>query len=176
MAATKYAKVEHRTELLDSRAFAGVIDELGAMPTWLRSIVMQTPGRKRRERSSSEPDAFTLHEHVWHLRDIEVLGYSQRLQRMLEEEHPFLPDVDGARLAIERHYRGLPLLTGLEELASARAANVARLRSLSRDALARRGELEGVGCLTLSQLVEAWLNHDRGHRGEIETLLGEGRG
>ena len=38
-------------------------------------------------------------EHVCHLRDIEVEGYAPRLKRILSEDGPFLPDIDGRRLA-----------------------------------------------------------------------------
>ncbi|MBU6421769.1 MAG: DinB family protein, partial [Gammaproteobacteria bacterium] len=47
---------------------------------------------------------FSVLENVCHLRDIEREGYSLRLQRMLVEEHPALPDINGGQLARERQY------------------------------------------------------------------------
>jgi hypothetical protein len=50
------------------------------------------------------PDEFSVVEHVCHMRDIEIEGYGVRVQRILKQENPFLPDIDGSRLAIERDY------------------------------------------------------------------------
>src|SRR5262245_8122269 len=73
---------------------------------WRRERVARTP-RSRRLQRPAGTDAFSLHEQVWHLRDIEVDGYARRFRAVATQDDPFLPDLDGARLAIERDYRSL---------------------------------------------------------------------
>ncbi|MDE2140554.1 MAG: DinB family protein, partial [Gammaproteobacteria bacterium] len=47
---------------------------------------------------------FSVLENICHLRDIEIEGYGVRLHRVLAENHPALPDINGAQLARERYY------------------------------------------------------------------------
>jgi hypothetical protein len=56
---------------------------------------------------------FSPVEQCWHLADLEREGYLVRIRRLLEEEDPWLPDFDGARVALERGYRSLSLARGL---------------------------------------------------------------
>ena len=105
-----------------------------------------------------------------HLRDIDVDGYEQRVLRILAEENPFLPDVDGAKLAAERDYNAQPVTPALEAFAESRARSIARLRALSDADFERTGELEGVGRVTLRELLQRWLEHDAGHVKEMEAL------
>ena len=88
----------------------------------------------------------------------------------MSEERPFLPDVDGARLAVERDYNARPLVPALEAFAASRARSIALLRSASDRDLERTAEMEGVGPVTLRQLLQRWLEHDAGHVAEMEAL------
>lgn len=149
---------------------ARLVDALERMPAFLRRALDGRGDTRSRTRPGPEPDAFSLHEHAWHLRDLEVVGYSARLRRLATEEQPLLPDVDGTALAVERDYLALPLAEALADFERERAANVARLRALPLAAFERHGELEGVGCITLAQLLERWCDHDAAHRREISAL------
>jgi hypothetical protein len=166
----KYTTLDADARVGSRAEIDALIDSLAGMPEFVRGCVNAFDPDALRRRSDASPDAFSLHEHVWHLRDIEVLGYSRRLRALLEEENPFMADIDGARLAAERGYLELPLATGLREFFSARAENVAMLLSLPVAAFQRRGELETVGCSTLFGLIGLWCNHDEGHRGEMREL------
>lgn len=142
------------------------IDALAAMPGRVRRMLA---GLCEAELSRKPADdVFSLRENVLHLRDIDVEGYEKRVERILTEEHPFLPDVDGARLARERDYNHQPFLPALDAFAASRARSVARLRNADLD---RTAELEGVGTLTLRDLVQRWIDHDAGHLADIEALL-----
>jgi hypothetical protein len=145
-----------------------VIDRLAAMPQTVREII----GGRSAEQLSHKPapEVFSLRENVLHLRDIDVEGYEQRVIRMLAEEEPFLPDVDGAKLARERDYNAQPLAPALEAFAASRARSVARLRALREEDFQRTAELEGVGRVTLGELLQRWLEHDAGHVKEMEAL------
>ena len=116
-------------------------------------------------------DVFSLRENVLHLRDIDVEGYEKRIERIFTESHPYLPDLDGARLAVERDYNNQPLQPALEAFVRSRAASIERLKSATESDLDRTAELEDVGTVTLLVLLERWMEHDEGHLRDIEALL-----
>jgi len=143
-----------------------MIESLAATPEHIRELLA---GLCETELSRKPAhDVFSLRENVLHLRDIDVEGYEKRVERILTEEHPFLPDVDGARLARERDYNRQPLMPALDAFAASRARSMARLHNADLD---RTAELEGVGAVTLRDLLARWLDHDAGHLSDIEALL-----
>jgi len=164
----KYAALELEAKLPTPAELDRRLAALERMPALLETSVLERERDERRAQPA--PEAFSLHEHVWHLRDIEVLGYVRRLRALAHEAEPFLPDIDGTQLARERRYLELPLEQGLAEFRAAREENVAFVRSLPHAVLGRRGEMEGTGCLTLASLIEMWCNHDAGHEAEIAAL------
>jgi hypothetical protein len=145
-----------------------VIDRLAAMPQTVRELVSGRTAEELSRRPAG--DFFSLRENVLHLRDIDMEGYEQRIVKMLTEEHPFLADLDGAKLAAERDYNAQPLAPALEAFAASRARSVARLRALAEEDFERTAELEGVGRVTLRELLQRWLEHDAGHVKEMEAL------
>jgi hypothetical protein len=144
---------------------SAILDELAATPALVRSLLDGAdPDRK-------EGDAFSLRENVAHLRDIDELGYAIRVRRTLAEACRALPDVDGARMAVERNYASLPLEPELAAFAASRAASIALLRAAGDEALDRVAELDPVGKVTLRAMLERWLEHDRGHLAEMRALV-----
>ena len=121
-------------------------------------------------RRRNENGEFSALENVCHLRDIEVEGYTVRINRILSEDDPVLPDIDGGRLAIERNYNGQNLDDALKTFAGARAANVRTLRVLREEQLSRAGMLEGVGAVSLERLIELMLEHDQGHIDDLRII------
>jgi hypothetical protein len=115
--------------------------------------------------------AFSPVEHCWHLADLEREGYTVRIERLLHESEPRLPDFDGARLAQERQYRRKALAEGLRAFAEARRSNIAALRAVDPGDWSRRGAQEGVGGIRLSDVPRMMAEHDRAHRAEIDTWL-----
>lgn len=138
------------------------------MPGFLARVAAALPGDLARRRP---PDgSFAFVEHVWHLADLETEGFAERIRRLLAEEGPALPDFDGARIARERDYRCRTVAEGLDRFSAARAANLAALRSLTDAERARAGVQEGVGRVTLGEIPDRMLEHDRSHRGELDAL------
>ncbi|HZT59088.1 MAG TPA: DinB family protein [Pyrinomonadaceae bacterium] len=130
-------------------------------------------------RMRADGGGFSFVEHVCHLRDIEREGYGARIERILNEETPSLPDLKGARLALERRYGEQSFDDGLEAFAEARARNLSALKGATDEQLARSGVLEGAGEVTLARLASLMYEHDRGHREELRALreqLTAGRG
>jgi hypothetical protein len=145
-------------------------DGLAAMAAFLESSL-----RRARDRFRERPrdGGFSILEHVWHLADLEVEGYGERIGRLRAEERPHLPDFDGARLARERDYRVKDAASGLERFCAARTANLTALSSLAPAEWGRTGTQDGVGAVTLRDLPRMMAAHDRMHREEIKALLDE---
>jgi hypothetical protein len=142
-----------------------VIDVLAQTPDRVRALI-----DARSEDTLSfkpAPDVFSLRENVLHLRDIDVEGFEPRVIRILTEIDPRLPDVDGASLARERNYNVQPITPALEAFAASRARSIARLRAIAPSEFERTAELEGVGRITLRQLLERWAQHDAEHLTEM---------
>lgn len=121
-------------------------------------------------RMRADGGGFSFVETVCHLRDIEREGYGVRIERILGEEGPSLPDLKGARLALERRYNEQGFDDGLEAFSQARARNLSALRAATDEQLGRRATLEGVGEITLAGLAALMCEHDRGHREELRHL------
>jgi len=147
-----------------------VVRLLADMPRRLRAIASTFDEDAIRVRGPGE--TFSLLETACHLRDIEQLGYTVRIRRILAEERPELADVDGAKLAEETDYHGTQeLWPAIERFASLRSENVAVLSRLTLAEWTREGVLEGTGVITLAKLAQLMQEHDSGHLAELEGLL-----
>ncbi len=113
---------------------------------------------------------FSMLEHLCHLNDLEQEGHTVRIHRILEEESPFLPDIDGEKLAVERSYDTQEVDTVLPGFARARRNNCAFIARLTSEELERSGELEGVGRITLAELLHRIQAHDKDHLGTLKQL------
>ena len=149
-------------------AFEKLIENLAKTPDDVASLLLEISSEAVMIKAS--PEEFSVLENVCHLRDIEIEGYSTRIRRILNEEHPVLADIDGTRLAMERSYNEQNLNEALQAFANAREQNVALLRSTNEEQLSRSGVLEGVGKVTLGKLVMLMNEHDEGHLDELRMI------
>jgi hypothetical protein len=150
---------------------AALLVELAGMPGFLTARF----GSLGSERATlaGRGGAFSPVEHGWHLADLEREGYGVRIERLLREDGPVLPDFDGARVAVERQYRKRALAEGIRAFEGARRSNLVTLRALDPAAWSRRGSQEGVGPIRLSDVPRMMAEHDRAHRAEIDAWLQE---
>ncbi len=156
------------------RDLARWLVELESLPAELAAAAARLdPAAQRRPPAGG---GFSLVEQAWHLADLEAEGYGLRIGRLLAEDDPLLPDFDGARVAAERGYRSRSLDDGIAAFASARSANLGRLRSVAPEQWARKGRQEGVGAVALEDLPRMMLEHDASHRAEIGALVAELQG
>ena len=144
-----------------------LVNQLAATPNRLGQLIGETSENLRYRPADGR---FSILENVCHLRDIEIEGYTDRIKRILEEDSPELQDIDGGRLAIEREYNKQELIPALKTFVEAREKNVARLRNVDVKELEKTGNLQGVGQVTLEQLLEMMLEHDEGHLTELQML------
>jgi DinB family protein len=121
------------------------------------------------ERQRSPDDLFSPVEQIWHLADLERGGFGLRIERLLTEHEPQLPDFDGAAVAIARDYRSLSLEDGLVAFREARRRNLDTLRQLAAQDWNRSGHQEGVGPVSLCDMPSFMAQHDAAHRAEIES-------
>jgi len=121
-------------------------------------------------RWGSSADRFSILENICHLRDLELQGYAKRIERILNENEPELPDFDGARVAAEGNYNAEYVSTALEVFRVARNANLEKLKAAVGEGLSRTGSLEGVGQITLPRLAEMMREHDEGHLEDLRVL------
>ena len=109
-------------------------------------------------------------EVICHLRDLEREGYSVRIQKLLTDKQPSLPDIDGGRLAIERDYLRQNSATALQDFEAAREDTLRAISELTAEQWERSGTQEGVGPVTVTRVVEMMLEHDEGHLEELRRL------
>ena len=147
------------------------LSSLFAFAGTVRATVERVPEELQRTRDSVV--GFALVEQVWHLADLEEEGFAVRIDRILRESHPSLPDFPGGKLARERRYIERPLLPALQRFEAARAANVARLTEATNEEWLRTGEQEGVGDVTLARVAEMMMEHDASHAAELRDLIAE---
>jgi hypothetical protein len=113
-------------------------------------------------------------EQVWHLADLEREGFGFRIDKLLSECEPQLPDFDGAAIAAARDYRSRSFDAGLAAFREARLRNLATLRSVGAHAWTRSGHQQGVGKVSLCDMPSFMSQHDVSHRAEItawKTLM-----
>ena len=144
---------------------------LGAMPAKLKQIVAALPEAAWRSKPSS--GGFSLLEHVCHLRDIDGDGYRVRLERMLTEACPSLPDLDGDALARQRGYLSQELAPAFAAFTATRLEIVARLAKLTPEQRQRTGLMAGTTEITIDGLVEAMTAHDSEHMDQLNDLARE---
>ncbi len=144
------------------------IEQLQAMPAFLVAAIEAAPSNALAARPG--PDEFSLVEHACHLRDLEREGYVVRVRRVLAEERPALEPFDGARVAAARDYLREDARAAAREFAAARVELAGLLAPLGDDDLRREARF-GDRPVCLADLVAMMVEHDRGHRDEIERLV-----
>jgi hypothetical protein len=144
------------------------IEVLGAMPAYI-AAALDTANPDELRYSAGE-ESFSLLEHACHLRDLEREGYLVRVRRILAEEAPELPDFDGAAVAKARDYAAQDAHEAARDFVQARRELIALLAPLTDAQLEREAIFHGER-ITLAGMVQAILEHDRGHRAEIDELV-----
>jgi|SRR5262245_4780437 len=144
------------------------IDFLLQTPEVIQKLVAELSPDELKWKPSAEE--FSVLENVCHLNEIEREGYKESIRRLLEEDEPQLPDLEGEKLVLEGRYNEQELAIALEDFARVRQESVETINTLVPEQLERCGNLEGVGGITLGQLLELMCLHDEAHREELRKL------
>ena len=148
--------------------FLQLIQALEETPRLIRQLTGHLTDDEVRWKPSDRD--FSALEHLCHLNDIEREGYAIRIEKLVHEEQPFLPDIDGAKLAAERDYNIRAWEATLKAFCQAREDNVSTLKELTPDQWNRRGLFEHLGPLTLRELLSMMVDHDREHLRALSDL------
>ena len=156
---------------------ATMLDALAAFPAQLEAYYAEIPAGFANwapvDWAGIPSERFTAIEQLWHVHDVEIDGYHQRFRRILEEVHPFLPDLGSEALAIERGYAKRDAAPAIEGFRIARERTVAMLSSLDAAQLARTGMFEDYGLVTMRSLAHYLCSHDQQHLAGLQWLLGK---
>lgn len=144
------------------------------------SIVQSTPERLKAALAGvpkkllawrPAPGKWSIHEIVCHMRDAERYGYLLRYTKILGEDNPTFPDVDGDKLALERQYDRLNLREVLRDWRGARKEVLAVLKKLKPERWRLIGTHETAGPMSLETILQRQaVGNDEAHLGQIENI------
>lgn len=156
----------------DLAALAAARDYLGGSIDAVAALAGALPAAAGHERPAG--GGFSIAEHLWHLADLESLGWTPRFERVLAEARPRLPGVDGDRLAAEGRYNERPWRDAARRFAAQRRRTLKAIARLDAAALERplvfAGRRSSVG-----DLLAAMVAHDHEHRTEMAARWLEGK-
>jgi hypothetical protein len=111
------------------------------------------------------PDDWSLKEICGHLRDVAVIG-DMRVHMILTQSSPKLPVLDSAWVS-ERNYQDQDIGEVLAAYQAARARTIDRIEFLADANWARTGYHPEDGHMSLRQLTERLLAHERVHLDQL---------
>jgi hypothetical protein len=142
-----------------------VLDTLSTTPRKLEQEISTLSRREIATRPA--PGKWSVQEILAHLADVEGLGMRARVAEMIEQDNPTLLPYDQEARAVELHYGKIDPRKSLASLTQQRRANIRWLRTLRPVQFKRRANHEGVGRITVEELVTEWAFHDISHLRQI---------
>ncbi len=115
------------------------------------------------------PGEWCVKEILGHLVEAEQRGFAGRIRTILATDRPALLRWDPAAVAAARGDCARPWPSLWDEFRQLRDESVALVRSLRPADLARSGRHPEVGELTIGDLLQEWVHHDRNH---VKQALG----
>ena len=113
------------------------------------------------------PGEWCAKEVLGHLIEAERRGFAGRIRQILTEREPALAGWDQAAVARERRDCERPLAPLLEEFLALREEGAGLVSALRPAELVRGGQHPTVGYLTVADLIQEWVHHDRNHLRQI---------
>lgn len=145
------------------------LDIIRSTPDRLKQALAGVPRKLLTWRPA--PGKWSIHEVVCHMRDAERDGYLYRYRKILAEDNPILPDVDGDKLALERQYGRMNLREVVRDWRAARKEVLAVLKKVKGEQWRRIGTHESLGPMSLDIVLERQaLGNDEAHLGQIEHI------
>jgi DinB superfamily len=156
---------------MDDRERKHYLEILRATPARLRAAIKGVP--KSVLTWAPAPGKWSIVEIVCHMRDMERDAYLARYQRILSEDNPALPDIDGDRYSLENAYRTQKLSDALREWSRLRRECLKTISKAKRADWERSGVHETAGPLSLYDLLKRQaIGNDEAHLGQIEDIKG----
>lgn len=154
---------------MDAAERAQHIQTLAATPLRLKATLKGIPRKRLVARPA--PGKWSILEIVCHMRDMEREAYLARYRRILAEDNPLLPDLDGDQTALERDYRAQKLAPVLKGWTAARRECLKLLKAVKAPQWARFGTHESAGRLSMEDfLLRQAVGNDAAHLSQIEAI------
>ena len=145
------------------------LDALRATPARLKDALAGVP--KALALWTPAPGKWSILEIVCHMRDMERDAYQARFRRILAEDNPTLPDIDGDRSSIEGDYRSQKLGDVFRDWKRLRRETMRALAGVRHDQWGRLGTHETAGPLSIDDFVRRLaLGNDEAHLGQIAAI------
>jgi uncharacterized damage-inducible protein DinB len=142
---------------------------LKATPARLRAALKGVP--RKLALWSPAPGKWSIQEIVCHMRDMESHAYLERYRRILAEDNPSLPDIDGDAWALEGDYRSLKLGEVVRDWTHLRRECLVLLRGVKGEQWRRAGTHETAGVLTMEDFLRRHaVGNDEAHLGQIDAI------
>jgi hypothetical protein len=109
------------------------------------------------------PGQWCVNEVLGHLLEAERRGFAGRIRLLMEADDPRLETWDQEAVARERRDCTRPGAQVLAELLAERVMSVELVKGLSEESLERGGRHVTVGQVTIRELLQEWVHHDRNH-------------
>ncbi len=146
------------------------LETLRATPAKLKAVLKEVP--RAVLRWTPAPGKWSILEILGHLRDMERDAYIARYRRILSEETPNLPDVNGDLYALENDYRSQKPGGLLREWTRLRRESLKLLSKVKPQEWERAGIHETAGRLTMTDLVRRHaVGNDGAHLAQIEAIV-----
>lgn len=115
-------------------------------------------------------ERWSISEVLAHLADVEVPGFRDRIQMMLDKDNPQMAAYDQNAAYAAGKYSGGKARENLKKFCHERDRTLSWLRYVPAVMIARSGYLEDVGPITVGQQMNEWAFHDLGHIRQIAEL------
>jgi DinB superfamily len=116
------------------------------------------------------PERWSISEVLAHLADVEVTGFRERVQQMLDRDNPPLANYDQDAAYVAGKYSGGKPRENLKKFCHERDRSLSWLRYVPATMISRTGQHAAVGSITVGQLMNEWAYHDLGHIRQITEL------
>jgi hypothetical protein len=149
-----------------------LVARLQAQPSEFNALLEAVPTSAWHTRRAT--DGTTLHQLLTHTRDVEILAFWPRVQRILAEVEPHLEAFPFHRWSLENTYHPDELPSHIiSSFSRNRAEAVALFHTLTSEQWSRSGFHPPSGPRTLLWWAERMYNHARNHLLEIQAALKE---
>lgn len=115
-------------------------------------------------------DRWSISEVLAHLAEVEVLGFRERIQKMLDKDSPPLESYDQNAASAAGKYSGGKAREHLKKFCHERDRSLSWLRYVPAAMVSRTGQHAELGQITIGQLMNEWAFHDLGHIRQITEL------